>query len=122
MTKKKFLTGAEILAIKDLKEESVFIPQWETCVYVRALTGTERDKFESDSVTIKGKKVKANMVNIRARLVALSVVNGGGTRLFSDKDVTELGEKNAAALDLIFAVAQRLSGIGQKDVEDLAGN
>jgi hypothetical protein len=42
--------------------------------------------------------------------------------MFSDQDVTKLGKKSARALDRVFDVSQRLSGITKEDVEDLAKN
>jgi hypothetical protein len=38
------------------------------------------------------------------------------------KDITALSKKSAAALDRIFQVAQRLSGIGQEEVEETVKN
>jgi len=70
----------------------------------------------------KGKNRQNNMANLRARLVALSVVDDKGTRIFTDDDVKALGKKSAKALDRVFSVAQRLNGIGESDVEELAGN
>ena len=58
--------------------------------------------------------------NIRAKLVARCIVNEAGTREFSDSDITALGNKSASALDLIFGVAMRLSGIGDNDVDKMA--
>lgn len=42
-------------------------------------------------------------------------------RLFSDQDMIALGELSASALQRIFDVAQALSGITNKDVEELTG-
>ncbi len=63
-----------------------------------------------------------NLQNIRAKLVALTVVDEQGNRIFKDEDVKWLGNKSAAALDRIFEVAQRLSGLRDEDVEELAKN
>ena len=40
--------------------------------------------------------------------------------MFTDKDVKALGEKSANALQRVFDVAQKLSGITPDDVEELA--
>jgi hypothetical protein len=89
---------------------------------VRALTGAERDAFEASVVEQRGKSTKMNLRNIRAKLVALTIVDEEGTRLFLDADVKLLGQKSAAALDKLFEVAQRLSGLRDEDVEELAKN
>lgn len=116
------LTRDAILKATDLPHEDVDVPEWGGTVRVRTLTGAERDQFEASIVELRGKKRKINTANIRAKLVALSVVDEQGNRLFSDADVALLGKKSAAALDRVFAVAQRLSGVTEDDVEELEKN
>jgi len=116
------LTRDAILQADDLPRELVEVPEWSGSVYVRALTGIERDAFEQSVVEQKGKSTKMNLRNIRAKLVALTAVDEEGKRLFTDDDAALLGKKSAAALDRVFDVAQRLSGLRQEDVEELAGN
>ena len=118
----KFLTRDAILKAHDLPTEVVEIPEWNGAVIVRGLTGAERDAFEQSIVEQRGKNTRMNLRNIRAKLVALTVVDENGNRVFSDEDAEALGKKSAAALDRIFAVAQRLSGLRPEDVEELAGN
>lgn len=122
MGKVTLLTRDAILHAEDLPRELVEVPEWGGSVYVRALTGAERDAFEASVVEQRGKSAKMNLRNIRAKLVALTVVGEDGKRLFSDADANLLGEKSAAALDRVFTVAQRLSGLRDEDVEDLAKN
>ena len=71
---------------------------------------------------MQGKKNKLNLDNVRARFAVLTLVDDKGARLFTDADAKVLGEKSAAALDRVFAVAQRLNGFSSLDAEDLAGN
>lgn len=121
-SKTVFLNREAILAAEDLPRELVEVPEWGGAVYVRALTGAERDQFEASIVEQRGRDVRMNMRNIRAKLVALTVVDEDGQRIFTDDDVAALGGKSAAALDRLFAVAQRLSGLSKEDVEELAKN
>jgi hypothetical protein len=116
------LTRDAILEAQDLQHEEVYIPEWGGSVRVRTLTGAERDAFEQSIVDQRGKDTRMNLRNIRAKLVALTVVDGDGKRLFSDADAKLLGQKSASALDKIFDVAQRLSGLRDEDVEELAKN
>lgn len=116
------LTRDQILDANDLEIQEVNVPEWGGTVLVRGMTGVERDAFEGSLVKGKGKNTTVNMDNIRAKLVASSIVDQDGQRLFTDQDVQALGKKSAAALDRVFAVAQELSGISQSDVEDLAKN
>jgi len=116
------LTKDAILAANDLVTEDVEVPEWGGTVRVRTLSGAERDAFEQAVVTRKGKNVTTNLANIRAKMVALCVVDENGQRLFADKDVLLLGTKSAAALDRVFTVAQQLAGLTDKDVDELAEN
>lgn len=116
------LNKEAILNAQDLQHEDVFVEEWKGTVRVRALTGAERDAFEASIVEGKGKNVKTNLKNIRAKLVALTVINENGERLFNDHEAQALGTKSASALDKVFEVAQRLSGLRDEDVEELAKN
>ncbi len=120
------LSRESILAIKDIEIEELFIKQWDMTVWVRSLNGKERDDYEESMVETKGRgrnqtrTVKIN--NVRASLAVRTVCNEDGDRIFNDGDVAELGKKNAAALNLIWDVSSRLSGITAEDVDELVGN
>jgi hypothetical protein len=113
------LTRDEILAIKDIKIEEVPVPQWGGKIFVKGMTGAERDKFESSIMEYRGNSQRANLVNVRARMASLTICDENGSRLFSETDVLALGEKSAGVLQQIFEVAQRLSGMTKEDVKDL---
>lgn len=106
------LTREQILQCDDLPRETVQVPEWGGEVQVRTMTGTDRDTFEASLIGKEGR-----LENVRARLVSLALCDGEGHRLFSDADITVLGGKSAKALDRVFAVAQRLNGIGSDQVE-----
>lgn len=120
---KSFVTSLrDIIGIDDQQREEVYVPEWNAWFLVQSLTGAERDAFEASIVEGRGRKRDVNIRNLRAKLIVRSVVTPDGGRVFSDADVEALGAKNAAALDRLFSVAQRLSGLSDNDVEDLAGN
>lgn len=116
------LTKDQILQADDKRTEQVQVPEWETdgcdTVIIRTLSGTERDQFE-DSI-MKGDK--RDFKGIRSKLVALSIVDEKGERLFTFEEAEVLGKKSARALDRVFAAAQKLSGFTQKDMEELTEN
>ena len=116
------LNKKSILQCDDLPKELVSVPEWGGDVFVRTLSGTERDMFEQSMMEGKGKNREMNLKNIRARLAVLTICTEDGTRLFEAKDVDALGKKSAAALDRIFSVSQKLNGLSGEDVEELAGN
>jgi hypothetical protein len=116
----KTLNRDDILGASDIVTELVPVPEWGGDVYVKGMTGAERDKFESGIVEQRGKSQSINMANVRAKLASLTVCDEKGKRLFTEADVQALSQKSAAALQRVFSVAQRLSGIGDADVEELA--
>lgn len=116
------LTRDAILGAKDLATEVVEVPEWGGVVHVRSLTGAERDQFEAAVVEFRGTNPQINLKNTRARLVAMTVIDENGKLLFGDGDIEMLGAKSGAALDRVFAVAQRLSGLSRADVDQLAKN
>ena len=120
------LSRDDILKADDLEIERVDVPEWgakdkadEAFIFVRNMTGTERDAFEKTIVRQNGKKQVVNMENFRAKLFVHSVCDEKGKLLFSDADVQKLGAKSAAPLQRVFDVAARLSGISKGDVDEL---
>ena len=117
------LTKDQILESSDLKNVAVEVPEWGGTVYVRTMTGADRDQFESSMVTVGADGVrKADTSNLRAKLIALTIVDENGTRLFEASDVDRLGLKSAAAIERVFAAAQGLNGLGAKAEEDAVKN
>ena len=114
------LTRNAILEIHDIDIERVDVPEWGGFVFVKGMSGTERDTFEASIVESRGKSPKVNMANIRAKLAAVSICDEDGKKLFTSKDVAALGKKSANALSRVFDVAQRLSGITEDDIEELS--
>ena len=113
------LKREDILEIQDIEIEEVEVPEWGGTVCVKGMSGLERDAFEASIVQAKGKGTKVNMENIRAKLAAQTLCDEQGERLFTDADVKLLGKKSAVALQRVFVVAQKLSGIGDADVNEL---
>jgi len=112
-----------ILALRSrLKVEAVKVDGLEEPVFVRTLTGRERDGFETACFVQKGKQRTLNTENIRAKLLVRAICDKDGARVFTDNDTDALGDIPASALDALFSVAQRLSGLSSEDVEEMAGN
>lgn len=114
------LKREDILQADDIKRQLVNLPEWGGDVYVKGMTGAERDKFEGSLIIMRGKDKEMNMTNIRAKLASMTICDDKGKRLFNENDVQALSQKSAAALQRVFAVAQKLSGISDDDVEELA--
>ena len=112
------LTRDAILGAGDLPTEKVDVPEWGGHVFVRSMTGAERDAWEMKI----HKNGPENISNLRASLLVLTLVDAKGERLFSDKDVDALGGKSAGVITKLFDVAQRLNSLSSDDVEELAKN
>ena len=114
------LTKDQIRKVDDRKAVSVDVTKWwGGSVNLRSLKSVERDAFE-DSV-YKGKT--DDLKNLRARFVALCLVDESGERLFTqDKEIRELGSKNAECMDFLFDKARELNGMRREDVEGMAKN
>ena len=121
MSEVKLLGREDILKASDVKMETVQVPEWGGAVLVKALSGVERDDYE-ESIMIRGKKgaYEVNTRLMRAKLVAASIVDAKGKAIFSEDDLEVLSKKSAAALDRVFKVAQRLSGLTEEQVQESA--
>lgn len=116
------LTREQILEAQDIKTETVEVPEWGGSVLVKGMTGKERDQFEATILGQRGKGQILDLKNFRAKLFVLSVVDEKGKQLFTQKDIDALGDKCASAINKVFTVAQRLSGLSEKDVDELTKN
>lgn len=118
----KDLTAEDILNANDETVEAVMVPEWGGRVWVRGLTGAERDAFEESILEGRGRNRQVNLRNFRAKLVAAAAIKSRDdkTRLFTDPaQVAQLGQKNARALERVFEKAQELAGLREEDVNEL---
>lgn len=112
-------TRDSILAANDLPKRAVDVPEWGATVYVRSMTGDERDGWEQWLLDTKD-----GTRRVRARYCALVMVDAEGARLFddTDSDIEALGRKSASALDRVFSAALSLNGMAAGDQETAEGN
>ncbi len=115
----------KILKAGDLKRVPVTIPDWGATVYVKTMTGSERDEFEARWLKAQGGRKAGNaesMRGFRAQVAVSTVVDKDGNQIFEAGDAEALGEKSAVALQRIFDVAAPLNGLTKSDVDELVGN
>jgi hypothetical protein len=115
------LSKAAILAAASqaLPVERVEVPELGGYVFIRAMSGRERDAWEKSLIVGRGKRASVDTANVRARLTARTLCDEKGERLFSDADADQLGALRVDVLQKLFNVAQRLSGVSDDDVEEL---
>ena len=112
------LTAAAILAAHDTITKQVTVPQWGGDVFIRTMTGQERDTWE----VYAQQQMTAKTVNIRARLAAICLCDEAGARLFTDAETKTLAEKSGAALDRVYEAAVKLNGLSGEEVENIEKN
>lgn len=101
----------EILALDDIQKERVYIKEWKRDIYVREMTGQERQEFLS---LARDEKQHARA---EAFLIALVACDETGEKIFSMDQVDALQKKNAKALDALGKVILALNKIGDDAVE-----
>jgi hypothetical protein len=106
-----------ILQAKDLPFEDCPVPEWQEGATARigTMTGMEKDDWDSTLFTLDkdGKTQKFNQTNFRANLLARTLINEDGSRMFATaEEVLALGGKSSKVLDRLYQVAKRLNAVG----------
>lgn len=114
-TKEAFLKAAskKVGQVDDLEIEGF------GTVYLRVMTCDVRDSFEIAC----GRAQSGQFCPVRSLLVANVLCNKEGELLFTEMDVTLLGDRVPGYVsDAVFDKAIEVNRIGQKDIKDLEGN
>lgn len=107
------LSKAKILAAKDVKlSEPIEVPEWGGDVYIKTLSGIERDAFEESYAEQK-------MRAFRVRFLVLTLADENGERLFADGDVDLLGGKSSVIINRLFEKAWAHNAFTTESVEAL---
>ena len=125
------LTKDQILSAEDLPLHKADVPEWGGELYIRGMDGKERDEFDmelySDSKATDDSddlddSNNTNMSFFRARLLVRCIRDVDGNRIFTNDEYELLANKSGAALERLFPLAQRLSGIGSGEQKKIAKN
>lgn len=107
------LSKAAILAATDVKVSApIPVPEWGGDVYMKVLSGKDRDQFE-DSISEKKTRRTQEM------LLALTLSDEKGSRLFEEKDIEALAEKSSLVLTRLFEEAWKFNGFDSKTGDKL---
>jgi hypothetical protein len=115
------LSREAILATPDAGRTQVEVPEWGGYVWVHVMSGTERDRWETDIIK-SSRDGKESTENTRAKLIVLTVRDDNGTPLFTSADVEALGRKHYAVLDRVIEESRRINRLTVKSMEELEGN
>jgi len=122
------LTKEALLAKEQLTNEKVEFEDGNF-VFVRQMTGHERDVFEQ-SLLKKNRDNKGNIVGFeqatedyRAKLAVVTICDEKGDLLLRPGDYATLSKMmSAKTLEKIVKVSQRINGIGEEEKELIAKN
>jgi hypothetical protein len=106
------LDRKSILAADDVRKEKVSVPEWGGDVYLRVLSGTDRDRFEE---SYADQKMKA----FRLRFLLLALCDEKGERLFSDDEADVLGRKSSVVINRLFEAGWKINAFTQEAVDAL---
>jgi len=106
------LDRKSILAVDDVRKEKFAVPEWKGDVFLRVLTGTDRDRFEE---SYADQKMKA----FRIRFLLLALCDEDGERLFSDDEADVLGKKSSVVINRLFEAGWKLNAFTQEAVDAL---
>ena len=118
--KDKVLTKADILAAADIQTRIERVPEWGGTVTLKALSGKERDEFETFTFNrASGDKDTRGYVadDIVAYGLSIAIRGPDGKRLFSPADVAALNEKNGVVLRRLWATVERANLLGGAALE-----
>ena len=113
----KTLGRDAILKKNDMAIRKLSVPAWGGSVYVRNMTGVDRDAWEKES-SDRGD----NVTQIMASLCAKSICDAKGELLFTAADIPALNQKSCAALSRVYEMALSLSKVTKEDIKELAKN
>lgn len=108
------LSRDSILAVNDTSIASVDVPEWGGSVYVRPMTGRDRDAYDMEIVSAGGK-----IENMRARFAVRVVCDADGNPIFKPEDADALGKKSAKALDRIYNAIDSTSKTSAESIHQL---
>ena len=106
------LDRKSILAADDVRKEKVAVPEWGGDVYLRVLSGTDRDRFEE---SYADQKMKA----FRIRFLLMALCDERGERLFADDEGDILGKKSSVVINRLFEAGWRINALSQEAVDAL---
>ncbi len=109
------LNKTAILAAGDIRLDKVAVPEWGGDVYLKTISGIDRDQFEEGYSEQK-------MKNFRARFLVLTLCDEKGDRLFTDAEVAELAKKSSLVLNRLFEKAWGFNAFTNEAVDDLGND
>jgi hypothetical protein len=109
------LNKAAILSAGDVTLNKVHVPEWGGDVFIKTISGIDRDRFEEGYSEQK-------MKNFRSRFLVLTLCDDKGDRLFTDTEVDELSKKSSIVLNRLFEKAWSMNAFSNEAVDELGND
>jgi hypothetical protein len=97
------LTKDGILKAQDSKAVPVNVPEWGGEVFLRPMSGKEREVFDTRFVK--------DAAGMRVFLAVTCLCDASGSRIFGDEDASALEGKSSVALERVAHEAIRINGL-----------
>lgn len=115
------LTREQILKAQELKTKVINVPEWGGEIVLRQLTSLDRFSFFEQLESLnEGKSKREQDLIASALFVVWTVMDGEGSRLFSDDDLPTLMASNPQVIERVAAQSGALNGV--TSAEEAAGN
>lgn len=108
------LSREAILAAQDVKVEEHDVPEWGGAVWLKVMSGADRESYEAPLVAAKEGETPPH---VRANLLARTLCGEDGKTLFSPADIELLEQKNSEVLNRLFLAAAKLNRLGKDDLD-----
>lgn len=109
----------QILSKREQRREAVTIDGWDFPVYVKVMSGTERDQWEWQWDELRKGEGKKHW---RASLLVFCLVDEEGKAIFTVADMEAVGQLPSTDLERLHDVAFRLNKLGKREQERAEGN
>jgi hypothetical protein len=121
------LTKEQILGIVDIKVKEIEVPLWGGTLFIKQLTRGQQDEYLHRQFGKFGVKQQGKTQNIESSMdmfghdswiFAQGVCDENGKRLFTDKEVEAINQKNGEAVGAVAVEIVKFSGM-EADVQEL---
>ena len=117
------LTAEEILNAQDAQVIPLDVPEWGGSIFIRTMSGKERDRIEIMFDNMQDKKNGGIKIKAwRAEFASLVIADESGKRIFTDGQAVALGDKNGGVLDRIADAGMAHNKLDAASIEETEKN
>ncbi len=95
-----------ILGAQDIITEDIPVPEWGGSVRIGLMSGAARDQF------LSGREKNTSLSCFQASILAATIIDPNGKRLFTEADIEALQQKSGQVLGRLADAAFRINAVG----------